>query len=513
MSISVVTVVLNAADDLPLTIESVRQQDYNDVEFIVVDGGSYDSTADVLSRYADSIDKVVRVEDAGIYYAMNIALDHCSNEYVLFLNATDTLFAATTLSRLIACKRPDADVFFGNHVYVQGRRGRLERSLDYGQTVRALLDGKIDATWLSRIPGHQATFVRRDLLRRLRFDTDIEICADHDVLMRAFEAGASFQYIDETVSHYVGGGFSAQRSARLRLEWCALYREFSTDPTAVDRFFLGEDASPFGTQNAMTGVWLSGDYPVEGPRHEMGIVKPVSWCRPDGVSLRAPRHGTSHGLLIEGFNPFDEQQVTLICGENEIATFTLAKGWYKRNVAFAMPVAPSAAIELVASRVDEIAPGDRRIVGLAVASFAFQVSSTRQPLKPGARLAFSQENAQSTERLLGDGWSVQESSHIWSVGERAGLRLPLSPLVKTLVLRCKGNPEIDDDEERGAEISVDGEPAGVHLLARDATDITLAVPKPTEEGVAHIEIKPLLRRRLANDERLLGVCLVAVECR
>ena len=102
MSISIVSVVLNAAVDLSLTIESVRQQHYRDVELIVVDGGSLDDTAAVLALYADVIDKVVCTEDAGIYHAMNIALDHCSNDYVLFLNAKDTLFDSTALSRMMA---------------------------------------------------------------------------------------------------------------------------------------------------------------------------------------------------------------------------------------------------------------------------------------------------------------------------------------------------------------------------------------------------------------------------
>ncbi len=285
MSISIVTVVLNAAEDLPLTLESISHQEYRDIELILVDGGSWDVTPSVIERYAGVIDRIVHVEDAGIYHAMNAALDHCRNEHVLFLNSRDTLFSATTLSRVMACNEAaDADVLFGNHVYINAGREYLKKSIHFEVAMRALLKGQIDHRWLSQRPGHQATFVRTSLLRKLRFDTRIEICADHDLLMRAHAAGASFQYIDETISHYHGGGFSAQRPDRLLLEWCSVYREYSNAPELVDRFFLGEEAEPtFSPQNALRGSFVTGDYPSCAPMPERGIVKSVKWCKPDGV--------------------------------------------------------------------------------------------------------------------------------------------------------------------------------------------------------------------------------------
>ena len=332
MSISVVTVVLNAAEDLPLTIESVHAQDYGEVELVIVDGGSYDETAAVLALYADVIAKVIHIEDAGIYHAMNLALDSCSHEFVLFLNAKDTLFSATTLSRLVSSKRPGVDVFFGNHVYVHGRRDYFKRSIDYDVSARLLRRGEVDHTWLARLPGHQATFVRADILKELRFNTDIEICADHDLLIRAYKAGASFQYIDQTVSRYVGGGFSAQRPERLMLEWCAVYRNYTVDPAAIDRFFLGDIASPFCPQNGMTGIFLSGDYPREGSTPEMGTNKLVSWCRADGTLIRAPAKFSSNEIQLEGYSPFQDQWLTLFCGQDEVGSIHVGKGWFKRLV-------------------------------------------------------------------------------------------------------------------------------------------------------------------------------------
>ncbi len=515
MSISIVSVVLNAAADLSLTIESVRQQDYRDVELIVVDGGSLDDTAAVLALYADVIDKVVCTEDAGIYHAMNIALDHCSNDYVLFLNAKDTLFDSTALSRMMACKRDDVDVFFGNHVYVQGRREYFKRSIDYDLSAALLMQGEIDHVWLARLPGHQATFVRADLLRRLRFNTDIEICADHDVMMRAHRAGARFQYIDQTVSHYVGGGFSAQRPERLMLEWCALYREYSAEPAAVDRFFLGDTPSPFGPQNGLTGIFLAGDYPREMLHTGADVVKAIAWCRPDGTKLRVPERGSCWALRLEGFCPFDDQRLTLFCGDDEIATVSLDKGWFSKTVDFTRDVAPLAVVDIATHLCGEISHVDRRIVGFAMAAFAFEGAGNEPtPLTRGDKVAFSTRNRATTERMLGSGWGVQESDFIWTVGESAVLRTRLSPSVTSLVLRCMGNPFVQDPERRGVDIEIDGRPMGRHLLGSESPqDIVLQYESTSPTGISKIELRPLTRLGGGQERRTLGVCVTGLECR
>src|SRR6476661_1921876 len=87
MKLSVVTITLNAARDLPMTIESISGQDFRDFEYVIVDGQSWDSSHEIFRRYEDSIDRIAEVEDSGVYSAMNSALAHCKGQYVLFMNA------------------------------------------------------------------------------------------------------------------------------------------------------------------------------------------------------------------------------------------------------------------------------------------------------------------------------------------------------------------------------------------------------------------------------------------
>jgi len=87
--ISIITVVRNGREVIERTIQSVLDQRYPNIEYIVIDGGSTDGTVDIIKRYASRISYWVSEPDKGIYDAMNKALDHVRGEGHLFLNAGD----------------------------------------------------------------------------------------------------------------------------------------------------------------------------------------------------------------------------------------------------------------------------------------------------------------------------------------------------------------------------------------------------------------------------------------
>ena len=98
--ISVITVCYQAAEPLEKTILSVRQQYYQPLEFIVVDGGSTDGTRDIISRHQDIITRWVSEPDRGIYDAMNKGVSMATGEWVIFMNAGDTFAANDVLLRI-----------------------------------------------------------------------------------------------------------------------------------------------------------------------------------------------------------------------------------------------------------------------------------------------------------------------------------------------------------------------------------------------------------------------------
>lgn len=110
LKFTIVTVTYNAADLIERTIESVEKQDYPRVEHVIIDGNSQDSTFALIQHYlernslaAHRHEIIVRSEpDEGLYDAMNKALQLATGDYILYLNAGDTLHADDTLTRLAA---------------------------------------------------------------------------------------------------------------------------------------------------------------------------------------------------------------------------------------------------------------------------------------------------------------------------------------------------------------------------------------------------------------------------
>jgi glycosyltransferase involved in cell wall biosynthesis len=183
--ITVITVTLNAALDLPLTLESVLGQTYPHLETLLVDGCSWDNTSTVLNRYRDRLSRIMTIEDGGIYQAMNTAVQVATYDYVLFLNAGDRFYGAGTVEAMVARMAGQPDVFYGDHIYVEGRVERFTRSTNFDWLWQRLEQGRIDQKWHTAIPCHQATFTRTRWLRDMPYDTRYAICADHDFLFRA----------------------------------------------------------------------------------------------------------------------------------------------------------------------------------------------------------------------------------------------------------------------------------------------------------------------------------------
>ena len=89
--ISIITVVFNNERYLEDTIMSVLNQSYDNVEYVIIDGGSSDGTLDIIRKYEDEIDYWVSEEDSGIYDAMNKGIDLVMGDWVNFLNSSDTI--------------------------------------------------------------------------------------------------------------------------------------------------------------------------------------------------------------------------------------------------------------------------------------------------------------------------------------------------------------------------------------------------------------------------------------
>src|SRR5690554_4553164 len=98
--ISIITVVFNGEKVLEKTMKSVFSQNYDNIEYVIIDGGSSDGTLKLIEKHKDRITYWSSEPDRGIYDAMNKGLKNSSGDYVWFLNAGDEIYAADTLHKV-----------------------------------------------------------------------------------------------------------------------------------------------------------------------------------------------------------------------------------------------------------------------------------------------------------------------------------------------------------------------------------------------------------------------------
>ncbi len=201
---SVLVVCLNPGDKLNMTLQSIQKQTCKDYEIVIKDGGSTDGSLNNLEE-ADNI-KIVCKGDAGIYDAMNQAVEESCGEYLYFLNCGDVFADEKVLSdmaRFIEENPAEKGIYYGNI---------FERLT--GQTVMS--NPHLDAFGCYRnVPCHQACFYARELLLAHPFEMKYRVRADYEQFLWCFfKGGAKPLFCDRLIADYEGGGFSETKENR-----------------------------------------------------------------------------------------------------------------------------------------------------------------------------------------------------------------------------------------------------------------------------------------------------------
>ncbi len=209
MKVSIVTVCFNSADTIEDTIRSVREQRYESIEHIIVDGGSTDGTREIVSRYNGRIKKFISEPDRGIYDAMNKGLALATGEIVGFLNADDVYMSPSVIGDVAgAMHAKNVDGVYGDLVYV-GRQNssrvlRYWRAGEYRP--RAFHRG-----W---VPPHPTFFCRTSVYQELGgFDPAYRIAGDFELMLRFIERNEiGLRYVPKPLVRMRAGG----RANRIR---------------------------------------------------------------------------------------------------------------------------------------------------------------------------------------------------------------------------------------------------------------------------------------------------------
>jgi len=195
--VSIVTVVWNDAKGLEKTIQSVINQTYENIEFIIIDGGSTDGTLDIIKKYEDRIDYWVSEKDKGIYDAMNKGIDLVSGEWINFMNAGDGFYDEKVFINIFKlnidkntkCIYGDVLINYGNFEVIKKAKNinELNKGMQFS---------------------HQSLFVKSDYHKANKFDLSYISAGDFNFIFNAYISNVQFFYTSLIISKVSNGGVS-----------------------------------------------------------------------------------------------------------------------------------------------------------------------------------------------------------------------------------------------------------------------------------------------------------------
>lgn len=204
--ISVITVCYNSGDVIERTILSVIQQSYSNIEYIIIDGGSKDSTLKIINKYSDKISILISEPDNGVYYAMNKGISHANGEWINFMNAGDIFASEDVIEKCFHNKIYDIKigVILGDTICSFPWADYIKKGIN--------TEGNVSIC-------HQSVFTRTSILKTDLYDTKYKIIADNVWFKKHLNIDTIYEYIPINISVYEGyNGISAKNSIKFYKE-------------------------------------------------------------------------------------------------------------------------------------------------------------------------------------------------------------------------------------------------------------------------------------------------------
>ena len=202
-TISLITVCYNAKDHISACIESVLLQNYQPLEYIVIDGGSTDGTMDIVNQYKERISIIVSERDHGIYDAMNKGITLATGDIIGTLNSDDTFHTNQVLTDIaVTFGESGADVVYGDLDFISST-GKVTRKWRSG----LYKPGAFNFGWM---PAHPTFYCRKKLFEEFgTYRLDLGSAADYELMLRFIHKHhAKVKYLNKVLVDMTIGGIS-----------------------------------------------------------------------------------------------------------------------------------------------------------------------------------------------------------------------------------------------------------------------------------------------------------------
>jgi len=202
MKITVITICLNNFSDIEATINSVISQNYNDIEYIVIDGGSTDGTLDIINLYSNNIALFISEKDNGIYNAINKGILMATGDVVGLLHAGDEFYENNVLQSVSErFNNSEVDLIYGHSIILSRKSKaivRINKSPPYNSKLLKL-------GWF---PSHQSIYAKRSVFDKCGlYKEKYNIAGDYEFFLRvAMVCKVRIERIDMFfIKFYLGG--------------------------------------------------------------------------------------------------------------------------------------------------------------------------------------------------------------------------------------------------------------------------------------------------------------------
>lgn len=205
MKVSIITVVFNGVSTINHCIESVLKQDFDSIEYIIIDGNSKDGTQELIESYGSKIHQFLSEPDKGIYDAMNKGIKLATGDLIGILNADDFYTSNTVISEIVgAIEKDNADACYGDLNYVDAQ--------DESVIKRKWISGKYkpNAFLMGWMPPHPTFFLKKKCYEKLgNFRLDMGSSGDYELMLRMiYKHGIKLAYVPSVIVKMRTGGVS-----------------------------------------------------------------------------------------------------------------------------------------------------------------------------------------------------------------------------------------------------------------------------------------------------------------
>lgn len=230
MLVSIITICYNRAQTIKDSIESVLQQDYPNIEYIIIDGNSKDATQQIIQSFGTKITKYISEPDKGMYDAINKGLALASGDIVGLMHSDDVFYDTTVVSKIVEGfnANPATSAIYGNGIYVTNDKEQ--------RIVRNRIGGEYDLKNIKRgwLPLHPTVYIKKAIIEQYgNYNLNFKIASDTEFLLRyLYKYKIKITYLNTYIVKMKMGGLSTdyKRAVEVLKEDYKIYKYHNVSP-------------------------------------------------------------------------------------------------------------------------------------------------------------------------------------------------------------------------------------------------------------------------------------------